>query len=200
MTRDLIDFRGGYQSNLPPELTPPNVLKTGENVYWHGKIKKRPGWDNVSTTYQPTAPLGMSPRVKLNDTWYTIVADDIGASAKFYYGNTGSYTEITDPDSVAFTWDDGYQVEMREFDNKVIAVNGYNKPAIIYYDGSKISIQNLEEYDERIREDDQWYAGQWDDGASPPFVDDTTDAQDDWADDWQIATGGTDITRSSCGA
>jgi hypothetical protein len=45
------DFRGGYQSNLPPELTPPNVVLKGENVYWYGQIKKRPGWGNLSTSY-----------------------------------------------------------------------------------------------------------------------------------------------------
>lgn len=186
------DFRGGYQSNLPPELTPPNVLKTGENVYWYGKIKKRPGWDNLSTSYQPTDPVGMSPRVKLNGTWYTIVADDDDSDVKFYYGSAGSYTVITEPDTTAYSWTTGYNVEMREFGNKIIAVNGQDKPAVIYYDGSKISIKDLEEYDERTRGDDEWYAGQWDDGASPEFVDATSEAQSSTADDWDIAIGGSD--------
>ena len=185
------DFRGGYQSNLPPDLTPPNVLKTATNIYWYGQITKRPGWDNLSTSYQPNDPVGMSPRVKLNGTWYTIIADDSGTVVKFYYGNTAGYTEITDGDSAAFTWTTAKNVEMREFGNKIIAVNGTDKPVVIYYDGSKISVQRLEEYDERVRGDDEWYAGLWDDGASPEFVDDTTDAQDEGSDDWKIATGGT---------
>lgn len=185
------DFRGGYQSNLPPELTPDNVVLKGENVYWYGQIKKRPGWGNLSTSYQPNDPAGMSPRVKLNGTWYTIVADDSGSAVTFLYGSAAGYTTITDPDSASFSWTTGYNVEMREFDNKIIAVNGQDKPAIIYYDGSKISIRSLESYDARTRGNDEWYAGQWDDGASPEFIDDTTDAQDDGADDWKIADGGT---------
>ena len=182
------DFRMGYQANLPPETVLNNMLQTGENLYWYGQVKKRPGWNNLSTSYQPTNPVGMSPRVKLNGTWYTIIADDDSSDVKFYYGDTGSYTEITDEDSSAFTWTTGVNVEMREFNNQIIAVNGTDKPVIIYYDGSKITVKTLENFDTRTRGDDEWYAGQWDDGASPEFVDDTSDAQNATADDWGIAT------------
>lgn len=188
MIQRQFDFRGGYQSNLPPELTPPNVVKTGQNIYWKGKLKKRPGFSNYSadTTINTETVVGQSPRVYWNSTWYTVVAIDDGVDVGFYYGNTGSYTQITSPSEVVFTT--AKNVDMRVFNNMVIAVNdGSDWPVVMYYDGG-FKIMDLAEYDERTREDDEWYAGQWDDGAAPEFIDDTTDAQDEGTDDFALAT------------
>ena len=188
MIQRFIDFRGGYQSNLAPDLTPQNVVKTGENLYWLGKIRKRPGFSNYSadTTINTETVRGVSPRVRWNNTWYTVVAIDDDTDVGFYYGNTGSYTQLTSPAEIVFTT--GKNVEMRVINNMIIAVNEASDwPVIMYYD-SGFKIQYLEDYDERVRTDDEWYAGQWDDGETPPFIDDTTDAQDDGTDDFSLAT------------
>lgn len=180
------DFRGGYQSNAPPELTAEDMVKTGQNIYWQGKIKKRPGWDNLSTdsTINNNTVRGFT-RAYMNGGWVNIVAIDDASDVNFYYGTTGSYTAIDN----SFDWTTGVNVELRWFaDDIVVAVNGTDKPAIIYYD-SGYAVENLEAYDERTRTNDEWYAGQWDDSETPEFVDDTSDAQSTTVDDFQISSG-----------
>lgn len=183
MIANSYDFRGGYHTNLPPENTPDNMVLEGQNLYWKGQIKKRPGWTNLSTdaTVNGNTVRGFE-RAFMNSTWYNIVAIDDGSDVNFYYGDDGAYTAI----DASFDWTTGVDVEMAVFNNKVIAVNGTDKPAVIYYDSAFI-VKTLEAYDARDRTNDEWFAGQWDDGASPEFIDDTTDAQSDTADDFQLA-------------
>lgn len=186
MIKPLYDFRGGYSSNLPPELMPDNMLVEGKNLYWKGELVGRPGWTNLSTdaTINGGTVRGFC-RAYINDSWYNVVALDDGSDVNFYYGDTGAYTAIDN----SFDWTTGTQVEMRYVpgQGKVIAVNGTDKPAIVYYD-SGWTVTTLEAYDERTRGNDEWYAGLWDDSETPPFVDDYEDAQSTTADDFQIAT------------
>lgn len=184
MSRKVYDFRGGYATDLAPELMDDNMLLEAQNIYYKGGLKKRPGWTNLSTdaTVNGATVRGFT-RAYINGGWYNVVALDDGSDVNFYYGNTGSYTAIDN----SFDWTTGTQVEMRFFIDAVIAVNGTDKPAIINYD-SGWQVQNLETYDTRTRANDEWYAGQWDDSETPAFVDDTSDAQSPTADDFSVAT------------
>lgn len=181
------DFRGGYATDLAPEQMPANMVLEGQNLYYKGKLKGRPGWTNHSTdaTLHAATIRGFC-RAYLNSAWTNVVAVDDGSYVNFYYGDAGSYTAIDND----FDWTKNIAVQMAYFNGAVVAVNGTDKPAVIYYDSAYV-VKNLETYDERTRGTDEWYAGLWDDGASPPFIDDTTDAQSTTADDYQIATGGT---------
>lgn len=183
----MYDFRGGYATDLAPERMDKNMVLEGQNLWYKGKLEKRPGWTNLSTdaTIHANTVRGFT-RAYINGGWYNVVALDDGSYVNFYYGNTGAYTEITP----TYNWTKDVNVEMVFFNDAVIAVNGTDKPAIIYYSGAWIA-EDLEDYDERTRGNDEWYAGLWDDGASVEFIDDTTDAQSTTADDFQIATGGT---------
>lgn len=192
------DFRGGYATELEPELMDRNMVLLGRNLRYKGSLKKRPGWANLATG-APDATIAAGTvqgfcRGYMNSAWNNFCALDAGGSVKFYYGSTGAYTEITDEDSAAFTWTTAKQVEMVRFNEFVIAVNGTDKPVVIYYDSAYI-VKNLEQYDVRTRGDDEWYAGQWDDSGATTdlqWIDDTTDAQSDTADDFQIASATAD--------
>ena len=189
------DARGGYATDLDPEQMPDQMLLAGDNLYYKAKIRKRPGWTNLSTDATINTA-GRSEkgfvRAKMNSTWYNITAHDDGSDVNFYYGDTGAYTGI----DAAFDWTTGVDVQLAVYplgngEDVVIAVNGTEKPAIIYYDSGFV-VENLEAYDEREIGNDQWFAGQWDDSESPEMVDDTTDAQSTTIDDFQISSGTND--------
>lgn len=190
MIKRMYDFRGGYATDLAPEIMPDNMLLEGQNLYWKGKLRSRPGWTNLSTdaTLNGGTVRGFC-RAYINSTWMNIVALDNGSNVQFYRGDTGSYTVIQDEDSQTYSLTADAQVEMRAIpgQGKVIAVNGTDQPVVIYYNAAYIA-KNLEQYDERSRGNDEWYAGLWDDSETPPLVDDTTDAQSTTADDFQICT------------
>lgn len=186
--KDYLDFRGGYCSTTPSELMADNELLTAENCQWRDGIVKRNGF-NIYDAYDFSGfdNIRGSVRAYINSAWYTILALDDGSNVNFYYGATTTFTAIDND----YDWTTDKDVEFAVLDGKVVAVNGTDVPAVIYYDSAWI-VKNLEDYDERTRSTANWYAGLWDDnGATTNFVDDTTNAQDSGADDFQIATGGT---------
>lgn len=124
-------------------------------------------------------------RANINNTWTTIIAVGDIAEVRFYsdYTTANTYTEI-DP---SFTWTTDYDVKFAELNGNVVGVNGLDKPLIIYYSGGVV-IENLEDYDERVRTTDDWYAGQYDASETNPYIDDTTDAQSTDANDFILAT------------
>ena len=181
--KNIIDFRGGYSNSVPSELMEDNELSAAENCVWENGITKRNGISTYSTT-DLSAMVGLKGMIRafINNTWYTIIALDDDTNVRIYIGTGTTFTEI----DAAFTLTKGINVEFAELLGHVVGVNGTDKPFVIYYD-SAIVIENLEAYDIRTREDVNWYAGQWDnDGADTTFIDDTTDAQDDVADDFQL--------------
>lgn len=187
MTERRNDFRGGYATELAPEQMDENMVLLGRNLYYKGSLKKRPGWTNLSTdaTIHGYTVRGFV-RAYINSGWYNVVAVDDATYVNFYYGNAGAYTAIT----ATYNWTKDKNVEMVFFNDCVIAVNGTDDPAIIYYDSAWIA-EDLQAYDARERGDDEWYAGQWDDSGATPdlqFIDDTDDAQSSTADDFSIAT------------
>lgn len=184
------DFRGGIATELAPIQMETNMVQVGTNWYYDERLRKRPGWANLSvdTTLHGGTLRGFCNAI-LNSTHYRIVALDDGSDVNFYYGDTGNYTAI----DATFDWTTGTNVEMVAFplgngEDIVVAVNGVDKPAVIYY-ASGFQIMTLEEYDERELGTDQWFAGQWDDSADPALIDDTTDAQSDTANDFEISSG-----------
>ena len=179
------DFRGGYASELTPERMDDNMLLIARNLHYDGSLKQRPGWTNLSVdaTLHAGTLRGFA-RVYMNSTWVNIVALDDGSFVHFYSGNTGAYTVI----DAGFHFTKGIDVQMAVLNNMVVAVNGTEKPALIYYSSGYL-VTNLETYDIRTRGDDEWYAGYYDIGEALPFEDDTTDAQSTTADDFLLATG-----------
>ena len=167
---NLTDFSEGYATDLPPEKMSNKMLLVAENCWWVEKLKSR-GGKNEYATFTDTNVGGIE-RVYINDAWNTILAVNTNAITHFYYGSSNAYTEI----DASYIWTSAADVDMVVHRDKVIAVNGANLPAIIYYD-SGWYIDDLEQYDVRTRGDDDWNAGQYDTSASA-YVDDTTDAQD----------------------
>jgi hypothetical protein len=179
---NIADFRGGYCADIPNELMNNNEMLRAENCQWRNALIKRNGISTYSASdWSGFTGLKGAIRAYLNSTWYTIVALDDDTSVNFYYGAGTTFAAIDND----FDWTTGYDVEMAELDGHVVCVNGVDKPAVIYYD-SGIVIENLETYDERERNNINWFAGQWDDDADETFIDDTTDAQDSGTGDFQI--------------
>jgi len=181
--KNLIDFRGGYATSLTSELMRDNELLTAENCNWRDGLVKR----NGLTIYDATdlsAMVGMKGGIRayLNSTWYTIIALDDNTNVRIYAGTGTTFTQI----DATFTLTKAKNVEFAELLGHVVGVNGTDKPFVVYYD-SGLQIENLELHDIRTRAAINWYAGQWDDdGATTSFIDDTTDAQDAGAADFQL--------------
>lgn len=175
-----------------------NMVITGENLYYDAKLQKRPSWETYCDTAAIDAVVAGTGTVRdigaayINSAWRTAVAIDNGTTTSFYLvtNATTLSSALQTPAAGAFTFTKDQELQMVEFDNKIVVINtaGGDKPAVIYYDGSNIVVQRLEAFDSRARGNDDWYAGQWDDSETPEMVDDTADAQSDTADDFAFAT------------
>lgn len=179
----LIDFKGGYATDIPAETMPADMLQLAENCYWENGLRKRGGYSSYETPPGGTTTIRGRKRAYMNNAWVTILAVDDGVSTTFYENSSGSFSQIG-TDTVLT----GYDVEMDVMLGKVIAVNGQDKPRIIYYSAG-FTISTLEAYDTRTRGGDDWYAGTHD-GST--YTDATQAAQDTVADDFTLVTGGAD--------
>lgn len=186
MTHNLADFRGGYFTDTPNQLMKDNEMHKAENCQWRGELTKRNGISKYSSTdWSGFSACRGGIRAKINAVWTTIVALDTGAVVNFYRAFGTAYTAIDND----FDWGRA-DVEFTELNGFIIAVNGTNKPAVIYYDGGWI-VKDLEDYDTRTRDSHVWWAGQWT-AIGTVWTDDTTDAQDVGADDFEIDSGTND--------
>ena len=183
------DFRGGYATNL--EKLEDNELITGKNCYWNGWIEQRPGIASyaslVTNSFTTTALRGIH-RVYVNDAWHDIVAADDGSEVRFFAGTTTTtvYASLTKADgSTNFSFTTGKDVEFAHLGDETIAVNGTDRPAVIFATSSALYTMPLDQYDERVRDNDNWKGGQFSAGS---YVDDTTDAQDTGGSDFIIAS------------
>lgn len=185
-TASAIDFRGGYFLDEAPELIPGNGLLIAENCYWRDGLQQRGGHKPYATaTYAADDVIrGVSQRYYINGAWMNIEAVDVDTASKvrFFWRATTGLTAVDN----TFEWTTGTQVYFAEIDGHIVAVNGVDKPAVIYYDGG-YKIETLEAHDLRTRGDTTWNAGQYTD-IGPVWTDDTTDAQDGGADDFQITS------------
>lgn len=181
---NLIDFRGGYFTDMPSELMKDNELLKAENCHWREGLVKRNGVDTYSTSdWSGFEGIKGAIRVYINGAWTTIIALDDGSDVNFYQGNGTTFAAIDN----TYDFTTGYNVEFAELDDHIVAVNGQDKPAVIYYD-SGWTVENLETYDTRDWNIENCYAGQWDDSATPSFIDDTIAAYDDTADDFELSS------------
>lgn len=186
------DFRGGYATSLSGELMDNNMCLVAENWMWEDRFQKRQGKSlyMALTGYEDVR--GMH-RVYMNNEWTTIYAlDNSGVDVTFWRAAAATKTQIG---SKTFTT--GYKVRMASLNGQVVAVNGVDKPVIIYYSGA-YQIQDLEQHDARTRENADWFAGQYDTSAGT-YTDDTTHAQDTDTGDFAFCnTGAGDGFWISC--
>lgn len=186
---NIVDFRGGYFTDTPSELMKDNELLKAENCQWRDGMKKRKGKAPYSTSdWSSFEGIKGAIRVYINNAWVTIIALDDGSDVNFYYGTGTTFAAIDN----TFDFSTGYNVEFAELDDHIVAVNGQEKPAVIYYD-SGWTVENLETYDTRDWTKVNCFAGQWDNSEDPPFIDDSTDAFDEVAAsaNFQLSDGAT---------
>ena len=82
----------------------------------------------------------------LNSAWISVEAIDLDGSSdvRFYVRTTASLSLI----SATVVMTTGYDVIFAELNGHIVAVNGVDKPLVIYYD-SGWQIQTLEAHDTR---------------------------------------------------
>ncbi len=183
----LTNFSGGYATDLDSEQMQASEMLTAENCQWRNKLIKRKGSNEYAslTTYDDV--LG-GRRVRMNGAWTFLLALELSGSVKLYEGATTTYTEITDENSNAYTLTAATKVRFSESINQqVIAVNGVDRPTVVYHNGTKFVAQELDRYDERLRAVADWKAGQYVESGTV-YTDDTTDAQDTDAADFALST------------
>ncbi|KKN35827.1 hypothetical protein LCGC14_0779750 [marine sediment metagenome] len=133
-TASLIDARAGYFVDEAYELIPANGLLKGENCYWRDGLQQRGGHQPYATaTYSASDVIrGVSRRHNIVNRWINIEAIDLNASGnvQFYYRATTALRAI----DASYTFRTGNKVYFGEIDGKIVAVNGVDKPAIIYYE------------------------------------------------------------------
>ena len=178
------DFRGGYATNIPSELMQDNELLQAENCYWNGGLLKREGIREYASL---TGSAKGSIRVYTNETWRTVAAVQTASNTvEFQHAASDTFATITGISGTSYAFTNG-NVEFTTLGDKVVGVNGLNRPVAIFPTSSALYAMDLDRYDERERDEDNWYAGQYD-GSTPSYTDDTTDAQDVGAGDFSIAT------------
>ena len=197
MIKECFDWRGGYCVDTPSELMTDNELLIARNCQWRAGLIKRKGIGKYQASdWSGFTAVRGGGRFFINNNgtwaWVTIVALDTGAVVNFYQGTGTTFTAIDND----FDLTTGKNVELAELGGFIVAVNGVDKPHVIYNTAGTWTINTLEGYDERVRSLADWFAGQWDDSATVKFIDDTTDAQDTGDDnDFQITS---DQTNDGC--
>ena len=182
---NITDFRGGYFTNVPSALLRNNEMLQAENCHWNEGLEKRNGIGLYASVTGSAVVGGI--RVYTNDTWHTILAVENSTSAgiNFYQGSSDSFATITMASGSGYGFTTGKNVEFTVLGDKVVAVNGTDRPAAIIPTSSALYALDLEQYDVRERDNDNWYAGQH---AGGTYADDTTDAQDAGGDDFSLAS------------
>ena len=177
------DFRGGYATDLTPQLMADNEMKQAENCWWKAGLKKRGGISKYAST---TGSLRGAIRVyeETAQAWYTIYATDDGSNVKFQSGGSAETflsiplasisASATTTSTSPFTT--GKDIEFAALGGKVVAVNGTDRAYTLFASGSGTFYgMDLDRYDERSRSTDNWYAGEATTTSS--YTDDTTAGQ-----------------------
>ena len=178
----LVDFRGGYATEVSDELMTDSMVRKLRNLYYNSGMRMRPG---VKTAYASAGTVG-AKRVNLGGGWITLIAAFVTGTVRFYTESSGTLTQI---DS-GFTWTQGSAtyVSIDSLGSEAVLADGINYPAVVKYDGSSYSIQYVDSYATLTRTNDDWYAGQYDVSETIPYIDETTQAQDDATTSFDIAT------------
>jgi len=178
---EIKDFRGGFCSSVPPHLMTDNELLVADNCWWKNGLKKRGGITKVASC---SGSIKGAVRFWEEQAggWYTIQAVDSGAVVQFQTATSTEaaasilYASLTGTTTSTSPFTTAKNVEFAVLGGKVIAINGTDRPVAIWASGSgAFYIQDLDRYDERERDTDNWYAGMATTTAA--YTDDTTDAQ-----------------------
>ena len=182
--KEIKDFSRGYATDLLPDDLPDNMLQTAQNVYFDGKLRKRLGYKTFYTNATASSEIVGHYYCQIGAIWTTIIALEVSNVITFHTNYSGSFTEV----DAAFTWAGANQVKMDVVNQRVVMVDtgGVNAPAVLYLD-TTLKIVTLDTYDARAILNAFWWAGQYD-GTAITYTDDTTDAQDDGAADFNIVS------------
>ena len=181
----LSDFSGGFfGSNVPSERMKDNELLQAENCFYRSRLYKR-GGRSVFASVAGSVIQG-AIRTQLMGSWYTVLAVDTGGAVELRYGTGTSFVTAPYPAGTAHTLTTGKNIQFAALGENVVAVNGTDKPRIIYEHSAGIVADTIERYDTRYRYPDNWYAGQYA-ASTPTYTDDTTHAQDDTSSNFEVA-------------
>ena len=181
----LLDFRGGYNTRTPYELVKINESIKLENAQWRDGLIQRGGHRIYATGFAASdVVVGVSSRFYTNNAWYTILAvdEDIAGLVRFWSLTGTTLARL----SASVEWTAATAVIFAELGGKIVAVNGTDDTLVIYYSGGWV-LETLDEHDLRTRDLVYWSAGQYTE-IGDVYTDDTTDAQDAGAADFQLAT------------
>jgi hypothetical protein len=195
---DFTDFRGGFFTDVPTDLMKDTELLQAENCYWRNGLKKRLG--QASLTSYTSANIRGGIRAKIATAWYTIFGVEAcsGGPVEFRIGTDNASTTISKFDgfTATFTYtgsgaimSNGSDVQFAVLDERVVLVNGVDKPKVIWASASNFCINNLEAYDNRVMDNDDWNAGQYRPSlTATSYFTDTTDAQSSASSDFTLAS------------
>jgi hypothetical protein len=191
---DFTDFRGGFFTDVPTDLMKDTELLQADNCYWRNGLKKRLGQASF-TSYTGSAIRG-GIRAKISNIWYTILGIELSATGtvELRIGTDDASTTLTKYDSrtatfTSYTLQYGNDIQFAYLDEKVVAVNGYNKPSVIWASASNFMIDTLEAYDDRLMDNDDWNAGQYRPSlTATAYFTDTADAQSVASSDFTLAS------------
>lgn len=176
-----MDFRGGYATDIPNDLMSDHELLEATDCVWNEGLAVRAGRQTLYS-FDPDVILGLF-RARLNDAWTTIAAVDSDDVVTFY---READTETPEPIG-PITFSAGADVSMAQLGDMVVAVNGVDKPVVIYHRDGEYRIETLERHDTRVRSTTEWNAGAF---GGVSYTDDTADAQSDGEGaDFEIHSG-----------
>lgn len=185
---DFSDFRGGFHdAAYPSNLMNDNELYTALNCRWQSGLTKRGGRATYATITGAVIQGGI--RWKIGNIWRTILAvEATGGAVQFKIGTATAFSTITRASATGLTFTASASVQFAGLGEHVVAVNGTDKPVLFYPTISSVFTETLERYDTRVRDDDNWFAGQLA-SANGIYVNDSGDAQSSASIDFSLASG-----------
>jgi hypothetical protein len=194
MILDMIDWRGGYCTDVPNELLTDNELKIAENCYWDNGLKKRSGIESLATLSGNIVGL---TREFIDPDWYTIAAIDLGSGTAFRYGISTITGSINYASGTSYFPTLATNVQFARLGEKIVGVSEYFRPALFYASNSLLMAMNLETYDSRNRASLNWTAGQVD--SSGNYTSDTERLQSNGTASFSICSNtGTSGFYTAC--
>jgi hypothetical protein len=191
---DFTDFRGGFFTDVPSDMMKDNELLQADNCYWRNGLKKRLG--QASFTSYTSSNIRGGIRAKIATIWYTILGIEAcsGGAVELRIGTDNASTTLTKYDArtatfTAFTLQNGQNIQFAYLDERIVAVNGYDKPTVIWASASNFMVNTLESYDNRVMDNDDWNAGQYYPSlTATSYFTDTADAQSSASSDFLLAS------------
>lgn len=158
----LIDFRGGYATDVPYNLMKPNELLKAENCRWKNGLEERKGWTEYNTD-DFTGTIVSGFRAFLNEQFINIIAYDDGSEITFRIGESTYAEYVKDANNTAnnYTFNTGTEVDFDQQNEYVIATNGENDPIVIYWSSPNYLAMTFNQKDTKTRTSFDWTHGQY---------------------------------------